>query len=78
MPPDLRPRMDVVLGARQIPRSADMWTELRDWLEAHEVKAPEGLPVEQRPDVGGRKRIGWMAPAPGVEMRHTAGVMICD
>lgn len=33
--------MDVVLGARQSPLSADIWTELRDCLEEHEVKAPD-------------------------------------
>ena len=35
------------------PLSADVWTELRDWLEAHDVEAPEGLPVEREPRVGG-------------------------
>jgi len=53
IPPDLRARMDAVLGTRQRPLLADVWTELRDWLEAHEVEVPEALPVEREPRVGG-------------------------
>ncbi|MEM9910682.1 MAG: hypothetical protein AAF922_07835 [Pseudomonadota bacterium] len=35
--------MDFVLGARQRPLTADVWTELRDWLTTHSIEVPEGL-----------------------------------
>lgn len=39
--------MDVILGARRKPPSADVWTELRDWLATHEVEVPKELPKGQ-------------------------------
>ncbi len=26
----------------------DVWSELREWLEQHQVEVPEGLPVDER------------------------------
>lgn len=52
MPPDLRSAVNRVLGFRNV-EAADVWTEVRDWLVAHGVQAPE-LPHETRPgDIGG-------------------------
>lgn len=46
-PPDLRDRLVPVLeGYRTRPQAAEVWTELKTWLEAQGVEAPEGLPRE--------------------------------
>jgi len=29
---------------------ADIWTEVREWLVTHEVKPPDGLPVDPSPE----------------------------
>lgn len=50
IPPDLRHQLDAVLGTRTRPLSADVWTELREWLERHRIEPPEELPREaERP-----------------------------
>lgn len=43
IPPDLRKRLEAVLSYRDV-ETADLWTEVRDWLVEHEVEAPERLP----------------------------------
>lgn len=50
MPPDLRARIDVLLGTRNMPLAADVWTELREWLEMHEVEPPGRLPEDRGPE----------------------------
>jgi hypothetical protein len=44
IPADLRPRLEAVLGKRSIG-SADLWGEIRHWLEKHQVELPEGITV---------------------------------
>lgn len=44
-PPDLRRRLNDVIGRRSFG-AADIWGEVKDWLEAHGAEAPE-LPVEE-------------------------------
>lgn len=44
VPADLRPRLEAVLSFRS-RGAAEVWGEVRDWLEAHGVELPEGLPV---------------------------------
>ena len=43
IPDDLRYRLDGVLGGVSRPLAADVWTDLREWLIAHEVAPPSGL-----------------------------------
>ncbi len=42
IPADLRPRIEAVLGQRS-HGAAEIWGEVRDWLEAHGVEMPEGI-----------------------------------
>lgn len=49
MPPDLRRRVEAVLGMRS-PCAADVWTELREWLIRHGVEAPAELPADRPGD----------------------------
>lgn len=49
IPTDLRPLIDGALSKRNC-RAAEIWGEVRDWLEAHGVKVPEGNSVEQPPE----------------------------
>ena len=45
-PPDLRARLSPALeGYRTRPQAAEVWTELRAWLEEHGVEAPDKLPT---------------------------------
>lgn len=44
IPSDLRGKIDAVLSMRNSDAN-EVWTELRDWLIQHGVKAPD-LPVE--------------------------------
>lgn len=46
IPPDLRRRLDAVLSHRT-RGAAEIWGEVRDWLEAHQVEVPEGLPFDR-------------------------------
>lgn len=50
IPPDLRSKLDPVLGRLTRPLAADVWTELRDWLCKHEVAPPEELPEDKDRD----------------------------
>ena len=43
IPDDLRYRLDGVLGGISRPLAADVWTDLREWLIAHEVAPPDEL-----------------------------------
>jgi hypothetical protein len=46
VPPDLRPRLEDVLGQRS-HGPAEIWGEIRDWLVKHGVEAPGGLPFDR-------------------------------
>ena len=48
IPPDLRRRLECVLGQRSFG-PADVWGEVRDWLIEHDVQ-PVALPEDKRPD----------------------------
>lgn len=43
MPPDLRKRFDRVLSFRSFG-AADLWGEVKEWLESHGLDAPDDLP----------------------------------
>ena len=53
IPEDLRPRLEAVLGQRS-HGPAELWGEVRDWLEAHQVEMPEG--IELAPPLDGAQR----------------------
>ena len=53
IPADLRPRLEDVLGQRNVG-AAEIWGEVRDWLEAHGVDTPQGMAVV--PPVSGPQR----------------------
>jgi hypothetical protein len=46
IPADLRPRLAGAMSARNFG-PAEVWGEVRDWLEAHGVTVPDSLMVEQ-------------------------------
>lgn len=47
-PPDLRARLTPALeGYRTRPQAAEVWTEVRAWLEEQGVEAPDELPTDQ-------------------------------
>lgn len=48
-PPDLRRALDGVLAARS-RGAAEVWGEVRDWLERHGVEPPPDLQEEQPPE----------------------------
>lgn len=45
IPPDLRSKLENVMGYRSFGPQ-DVWGELRDWLELHQVEVPERLPID--------------------------------
>ena len=45
IPPDLRKRINDVLGQRS-QGAAEIWGQVRDWLEHHGVQPPEVLPED--------------------------------
>lgn len=47
IPPDLRRKLENVMGYRQFGPQ-DLWGEIREWLVAHGVDAPEELPEDDR------------------------------
>lgn len=47
IPEDLRKRLDTVLGFRSYG-SADMWAEIKEWLEKHDIEPPKQLPERVR------------------------------
>lgn len=47
IPPDLRRKLENVMGYRQFGPQ-DLWGEIREWLVAHGVDAPEVLPEDER------------------------------
>lgn len=49
-PPDLRRRLNDVIGRRSFG-AADLWGEVKEWLELHGVQAPDRLPEEQKVSV---------------------------
>ena len=51
VPQDLRKRLDEVLSFRTFGPT-DVWSEVRDWLIAHGVEAPDELPED--PPLDGR------------------------
>jgi hypothetical protein len=51
IPPDLRRRLDGVMGFRSYGPN-DVWGEVRDWLVLHRVEAPAKLPEDKGSDVG--------------------------
>jgi hypothetical protein len=46
MPPDLRRVLDGTLSSRGVS-SAEVWTDLRDWLIKHQVEPPAELPEDR-------------------------------
>lgn len=44
IPVDLRPRLEAVLGQRSFG-PAELWGEVRDWLEKHQVEMPDGITI---------------------------------
>jgi hypothetical protein len=46
IPPDLRTLLDQVLSKRNVG-AAEVWGEVRDWLEAHGVEMPDDLPFDR-------------------------------
>ena len=57
IPPDLRSRLEALLGTRNRPLAADVWTELRDWLISHEAEPPGNLPEEKRSEGPAKSRL---------------------
>ena len=53
IPADLRPRLEDVLGQSNFG-AAEIWGEVREWLEAHRVDMPEG--IAGPPPVSGAQR----------------------
>jgi hypothetical protein len=49
IPAGLRRRIDSVLGQRS-HGAAEIWGEVRDWLEENGVEMPEGIEVERAPE----------------------------
>ena len=47
IPPDLRRKLENVIGYRQFGPQ-DLWGEIREWLVAHGVDAPPQLPEDER------------------------------
>lgn len=54
IPAGLRRRIDSVLGQRS-HGAAEIWGEVRDWLEENGVEMPEGIEVEQAPEGGAQR-----------------------
>lgn len=54
IPAGLRRRIENVLGQRN-HGAAEIWGEIRDWLEEKGVDVPEGIEAE-RPPEGGAQR----------------------
>lgn len=49
IPADLRRQLETVLSFRNCG-PAEIWGEVRDWLDKHEVEAPEQLPEDRAPE----------------------------
>lgn len=47
IPPDLRRMLESVMSYRQFG-AQDLWGEIREWLVAYGVDAPEQLPEDER------------------------------
>ena len=54
IPAGLRRRINGVLGLRN-HGAAEIWGEIRDWLEENGVEMPEGINVEPPPDGGAQR-----------------------
>ena len=54
IPAGLRRHIDSVLGQRN-HSAAEIWGEVRDWLEANGVEVPEGISVEPPPKSGAQR-----------------------
>ena len=48
VPPDLRRRLENVLGFRSYG-PAELWGEIREWLFLHGIEAPDRLPEDTKP-----------------------------
>ena len=46
IPEDLRRRLDAVLSQRH-HGAAEIWGEIRDWLEKHGVEKPDAIEAER-------------------------------
>lgn len=46
IPVDLRPRLAAAMSMRNCG-PAEVWGEIRDWLEKHKVEMPEEIKTEQ-------------------------------
>lgn len=49
VPAGLRRRIESVLGQRSYG-AAEIWGEIRDWLEENGVEMPKGIKLEQPPE----------------------------
>lgn len=47
IPPDLRSKLEAVMGFRQFGPQ-ELWGEIRDWLSEHGAEVPDGLPEAPR------------------------------
>ncbi len=54
IPSGLRRRIDRVLGLRN-HGAAEIWGEVRDWLEEHGVEKPDSVQVETPPEGGAQR-----------------------
>ncbi len=54
IPAGLRRRIDSVLGQRT-HGAAEIWGEVRDWLEEHGAEVPDGITVELPPEGGAQR-----------------------
>jgi hypothetical protein len=54
IPAGLRKRIDSVLGQRS-HGAADIWGEVRDWLEEQGVEMPDSITTEPPPEGGAQR-----------------------
>lgn len=54
LPPDLRKRLDRAMAMRSFG-AADLWGEIKEWLEGHQIEPPENLPGASLKDFMGPK-----------------------
>lgn len=47
IPEDLRKQLETVMGYRTFA-PIDVWAAIKEWLESHDVPAPDSLPKPER------------------------------
>ncbi|WP_152612599.1 hypothetical protein [Leisingera sp. ANG-M7] len=45
IPHDLKRMLETRSGFRDAPSDQDLWGVFKEWLERHQVEAPQGLPA---------------------------------